>query len=65
MIEFLKENYAWAVPIIVALLGVIRGVFKLFSKSGKSRKQKFGDIKNSNIININGDFNNKRNISKK
>lgn len=62
IIEFIKENQVWVVPIIVAVLsGIIAGIFNLLSKNGKYHKQKMGDINNSKIINNNGDLNSKKN----
>lgn len=58
MTEFMQENAAWLVPIIVA---VITGAFALLKKQKDSHSIKNGDISNSHVNNINGDVN----VSKK
>ncbi len=45
----------WVIPILVALIPVIFGISKY---SSSKRKQKIGNINNSNTININGDVKN-------
>ena len=61
IVEFLKENKEWLVPIIIAALtAIVAGIFQLFRKSGKTHKQKLGNINNSHVINTNGDVNHKQ-----
>ena len=59
MINFLQNNYEWIAAIIMALAAIISACAKFFKKSGRNNKQKIGDISNSNVINNNGDYNNK------
>ena len=59
MIVFLQNNYEWIAAIIMAFAAIITACAKFFKKSGRNNKQKVGDISNSNVININGDYNNK------
>ena len=56
IIEFLKINYYWIAPIVMALAAIITAFAKFMKKGGKNHKQKIGDIKDSTVININGDF---------
>lgn len=59
MIDFLQNNYEWIAAILMALAAIITACAKFFNKkSGRSNKQKVGDISNSNVININGDYKN-------
>lgn len=46
MLGFIRDNADWLVPIIVA---VIAGVFGLFAYSGSKNRQKVKNIKNSTI----------------
>jgi len=59
MIKFMQENYPWMVPILVAVVSGIFGVFKLLQRKGKVHKQKIGNISDSHVLNINGDVNKK------
>ena len=56
MIDFLQNNYEWIAAILMALTAIITACAKFFKKSGRSNKQKVGDISNSNVININGKY---------
>ena len=62
LFNFIKDNSVWIVPIIIALITTIWGVSKHVSNK---RNQSIKNIKNSTVININGDINkdsfNKRN----
>lgn len=51
MIDYIRNNVEWLVPIIVAVIG---GVFALFKKNG-THNQTIKNVKNSNITNIGGD----------
>lgn len=46
MIDFIKDNNEWLVPIIIAVIG---GIFTLGKKNGGNR-QTIKNVKNSNII---------------
>lgn len=59
MIDFLRNNYEWIAALLMALAAIITACSKFFNKKrGRSSKQKVGDISNSNVININGDYKN-------
>lgn len=50
MIDYIKDNNEWLVPVIVALItAIIGGIFSLFKKNG-GNKQTIKNVKNSNII---------------
>jgi hypothetical protein len=58
MIEMIRENKDWIIPIIIAVVSaIITGIFKLLKVNGKNYKQEIGDISNSHVINVNGDVN--------
>lgn len=56
MLSFIRANSDWLIPIIVA---VIAGIFGLFAFSGSKNRQKIKNIKNS-TINLNNEQGNKR-----
>ncbi len=60
IIDFFQDNKDWFIPIITAITALIVGILGLYYKNGKTHKQKFGNIKNSQITNINGDINQKK-----
>lgn len=51
MIDYIRNNVEWLVPIIVAVIG---GVFALLKKNG-THNQTIKNVENSNITNIGGD----------
>ena len=53
MLEFLKENAAWVVPIAVAIIGGLFALMKTKSKTS-SISQRIKSVKNSNINQIGG-----------
>lgn len=58
MIQFIREN-TWIVPIIVAIITALSGIIVAMINKKKDvdgRKQRIGNIKNSKVININGDI---------
>lgn len=58
MIQFIREN-TWIVPIIVAIITALSGIIVAIinkTKGSNGRKQRIGNIKNSKVININGDI---------
>ena len=58
MIQFIREN-TWIVPIIVAIIGFLGTIIAAIigkKKNSCGRKQKVGNIKNSKVLNINGDY---------
>ena len=58
MLQFIREN-TWSVPIIGAIITTLGGIIVAIitkTKDGNERKQKVGNIKNSKVTNINGDF---------
>lgn len=57
MIEFLQNNYEWIAAMLTALAAIIGVLLNYFKKGGKKHKQKFGNISDSTVININGDVN--------
>jgi len=59
MLEFLQNNYDWIAALLMAVAAIITAFAKFFKKSGRNNRQKVGDISNSNVININGDYGNK------
>ena len=50
MIDFINDNSGWLVPVIVALIG---GVFGLFAYTGARSRQKIKNVKDSTITQIN------------
>ncbi len=55
--QFIRDNYFWVVPILVALVsGIIAGVFYLIKKSGHQNKQSIKGVNNSTINQANGDI---------
>lgn len=55
MLSFIRANSDWLIPIIVA---VITGVLGLFAFSGSKSRQKIKNIKNSTITQNNEQGNN-------
>jgi len=56
MLQFIKENAVWLVPIIVALIGGIFALLKSRSKTS-ALKQKAKNVKNSTINQVGGNQN--------
>ena len=54
ILEYIKENSNWIVPIIVA---IISGVFGLFKISGRKNSQTIKNVKDSNVQQANGSIN--------
>ena len=54
ILEYIKENSNWIVPIIVA---IISGVFGLFKISGRKNSQTIKNVKDSNVHQANGSIN--------
>ena len=54
ILEYIKENSNWIVPIIVA---IISGVFGLFKISGHKNSQTIKNVKDSNVQQANGSIN--------
>ena len=54
ILEYIKENSNWIVPIIVT---IISGVFGLFKISGRKNSQTIKNVKDSNVQQANGSIN--------
>ena len=54
ILEFTKENSNWIVPIIVAIIG---GVFGLFKIAGHKNSQTIKNVRDSNVHQANGSIN--------
>ena len=50
MLDFIIDNSNWLVPVIVAIIG---GVFGLFAYTGARSRQKIKNVKDSTITQIN------------